>query len=503
MNRVSQRPLPDFGAALRGRRVIQAYAPRSLVAAAPDELDIAPQPFDLGVLMARLHNQLAPRAGAKGLTLRIDGQANLLGRLWVDAHRLEQVLATLLGNAIKFTDRGEIRLQLQTLMISPAVARLRFEVRDTGSGMSPKDLTGLLDPDPAADPCRHHPYDGMGQGLALSQHLVALMGGTLDAISQPGQGTAFGFELSLSRALATEQAPGSARSSPPLPGPRLAGLRVLVVDDSNITREVIAQALAVEGAESALANDGQEAIDRLKASPAAFDALLMDLQMPVMDGLTATRLIRGELGLTHLPIIALTAGVLPRQLEEARRAGFTEILAKPVKRERMAEVLRQWVPARPLPPGGRPPHLAVTPSGAGAPGQPLPALDQPARFPLIAGIDRERAKEIFCGNRSLFWKFIGDFAASSGGLVTEIRRDLAQGGRHDAGRRLHRLRGNAGGIGAMAVMRTASHLEEAIALGDTAWEPGLRLLDSQLSALVAAITEAGRPAPGPGRQPHP
>ena len=86
----------------------------------------------------------------------------------------------------------------------------------------------------------------------------------------------------------------------------------------------------MEGAESALANDGQEAIDRLKASPAAFDALLMDLQMPVMDGLTATRLIRGELGLTHLPIIALTAGVLPRQLEEARRAGFTEILAKPV-----------------------------------------------------------------------------------------------------------------------------------------------------------------------------
>ncbi|HSO78744.1 MAG TPA: response regulator [Chromatiaceae bacterium] len=266
---------------------------------------------------------------------------------------------------------------------------------------------------------------------------------------------------------------------------------------------MIAQALEVEGAESALATDGQEAIDRLKASPAGFDALLMDLQMPVLDGLAATRLIRGELGLTHLPIIALTAGVLPRQLEEARRAGITEMLAKPVKRERMAEVLRQWVPAKSLPPGARPPHLAMAPSGASAPGQPRPALDPASPFPLIAGIDRERAQEIFCGNRSLFLRFIEDFAARSGGLVAEIRRELARGDRADAARRLHALRGNAGGIGALAVMRTARHLEAALVEGDTAWEPGLRLLDSQLAALIAAITAAGRPAPGPGRQPHP
>ena len=511
MNRVSQGPLPDFGAALRSRRAIQAYSACGVVAAAPDELAIAPQPFDLGVLMARLHNQLGPRARAKGLTLRIDGQANLLGRVWVDARHLEGVLVHLLGNAIEFTDQGEVRLQLQTLMISPAVARLRFEVSDTGPGLSPEVLAGLLDPDPATAPRWRHRHDSPDQGLALTRHRVAAMGGTLGAVSQPGRGTTFGFELTLSRALATGPAPRRADPSPtpapPLPGPRLAGLRVLVVDDSNITREVIAQALEVEGAESTLATDGQEAIDRLKASPAGFDALLMDLQMPVLDGLAATRLIRGELGLTHLPIIALTAGVLPRQLEEARRAGITEMLAKPVKRERLAEVLRQWVPAKSLPPGARPPHLAMAPSGAGAPGQPRPALDpalDPAsRFPLIAGIDRERAQEIFCGNRSLFLQFIEDFAARSGGLVAEIRRELARGDRDDAARRLHALRGNAGGIGALAVMRAASHLEAALVEGDTAWEPGLRLLDSQLAALIAAITAAGRQAPGPGRQPHP
>ena len=121
-----------------------------------------------------------------------------------------------------------------------------------------------------------------------------------------------------------------------------------------------------------------------------------------------------------------------------------------------------------------------------APGQPIPALAQQPRFPLIAGIDRDRAQEIFCGNRTLFLKFIEEFGASSGGLVTGIRRDLARGGRDDAGRRLHKLRGNAGGIGAMAVIRKASRLEEAIAQGDADWEPGLRVLESQFTDLIAA-----------------
>ncbi len=487
MNRVSQHPSPDFGADLRGHRAIRADAEPGL--AAPSAPDLEPRPFDLGVLMARLHNRLGPRARAKGLTLWIDGQAHLLGPLLVDAGRLEQVLASLLDNAIHFTDQGEIRLQLQTLMIAPTRVRLRFEVSDMGSGMSPEVLTGLLDPAPTADPPWHPRYDGTG--LALSRHLVALIGGTLGAISQPGQGTTSGFELTLSRALAAEPEPRNAAQSLPLPGPHLPGLRVLVVDDSNITREVIAQALEVEGAQCALATDGQEAINRLRTRPNAFDVLLMDLQMPVMDGLTATRLVRSELGLTYLPIIALTAGFLPRQLEEARRAGITEILAKPVKRERMVEVLRQWVPEPTLPPGAWPDHLSMGPPGASAPGRPIPALAQQPGSPLIAGIDRERAQEIFCGNRALFLKFIEDFAANASGLVTGIRRDLARGRRDDAARRLHKLRGNAGGIGAMGVMLTASRLEEAIAQGNANLEPGLKLLESQFTDLIPAIADSG------------
>ncbi len=254
---------------------------------------------------------------------------------------------------------------------------------------------------------------------------------------------------------------------------------------------MIAQALEVEGAQCALATDGQEAINRLRTRPNAFDVLLMDLQMPVMDGLTATRLVRSELGLTYLPIIALTAGFLPRQLEEARRAGITEILAKPVKRERMVEVLRQWVPEPTLPPGAWPDHLSMGPPGASAPGRPIPALAQQPGSPLIAGIDRERAQEIFCGNRALFLKFIEDFAANASGLVTGIRRDLARGRRDDAARRLHKLRGNAGGIGAMGVMLTASRLEEAIAQGNANLEPGLKLLESQFTDLIPAIADSG------------
>ncbi len=456
------------------------------------------RPFDLGVLMARLHNRLGPQARAKGLTLWIDGQANLLGPLLVDAGRLEQVLAILIDNAIQFTDQGEIRLQLQTLMISPARVRLRFEVRDTGSGLSPDFLTRLLTPD-GWDARLAPRDDGTGQGLATSKRLIESMGGTLGAISQPGRGTTFGFELLLSRALTPASDPRSTAPLMPVPGRPLSGMRILVVDDSNITREVIAQALEVAGAQCALATDGQQAIQLLRAKPDAFDALLMDLQMPLMDGLTATRLIRGELGLTQLPIIALTAGVLPRQLEEARQAGITEILAKPVKRDRMAEVLRQWVPEPPLPPAGQPPRLFPVPPAARAPELPLPARDRQSPFPLIAGIDRQRAQEIFCGNRPLFLNFIAEFAASSGDLAGWIRQDLARGRGDDAARRLHKLRGNAGGIGALEVMRIASRLEEALDRGDQELElePGLGELESQLSILLAAIAQADRGASDP------
>ena len=170
------------------------------------------------------------------------------------------------------------------------------------------------------------------------------MGGTIGAESQVGEGSTFWFELPLPRAAegALEAAP--ARPAPPPTGPRLAGMRVLVVDDSAMNRDVAERALMLEGATVTLAADGRQAVELLTSRPTAFDALLMDVRMPVMDGLTATRLIRHELGLMDLPIIAFTAGVMTEEQQAARAAGANEVLAKPVDLERMTAVLLRWAP---------------------------------------------------------------------------------------------------------------------------------------------------------------
>lgn len=163
-------------------------------------------------------------------------------------------------------------------------------------------------------------------------------------VSEPGQGSTFWFEISLDRATEHDSLPINT-----LPGtqsgPRLNGLRVLAVDDNRINLFMLQRALELEGATVILASDGQQGLDALRASPRAFDVVLMDIQMPILDGLSATRTLRGEPELADLPVIALTAGVLAEEREAALAAGMSGFLAKPLDLEQMVAVLRAYVPA--------------------------------------------------------------------------------------------------------------------------------------------------------------
>ena len=309
------------------------------------QLRIDPRPFTVSAVLGHMESLFRMAAEAKGLALSIHGTPEHLGTLLGDSLRLEQVLINLLGNAIKFTQAGCIGLSVTPVVTDSTTARLRFEVRDTGIGIPPEVLAQLFQPFSQGDASITRRFGGTGLGLAISRRLIDLMAGKLGATSEVGQGSTFWFEIPFKRSKApepledtrvTEEAQSAA--------PQLAGLRVLAVDDSHLNLMVVERALKIEGASVSLAADGQQALQILKAQPHGFDIVLMDIQMPVMDGLTATREIRRDSALAKLPIIALTAGALPEEREAALSAGMNDFLAKPLDLKEMNTVLSAYLP---------------------------------------------------------------------------------------------------------------------------------------------------------------
>lgn len=490
---INREPLSQHQEDMLGR--IQA-AGQSLMGILNDILDLAKiesgflrldsRPFDLAALLTKLAGFFGPLARTEGVELRVASSAPPLGRLLGDGLRLEQVLNNLIGNAIKFTDQGEIVLKVDLLGATPSAVRLRFTVRDTGIGISPETLAHLFTPFTQGEQGNGRRFGGTGLGLTISKRLVELMGGEIGAESQPGMGSTFWFELPLEHAPALDR---ELAVRPPLADaaqPHLTGMRVLVVDDSAEHRDLMAQALIAEGASVTQASDGAQALDHLRTDPEACDLVLMDLQMPVIDGFTATRRIREELGLLMLPVIALTAGVLPEQRRAALEAGVDDILTKPIDLDQIGIKLWPW--AQHLPGDVAPPALPAAAQRVGFP--PLaraPAAKGPAEpFPDIPGINAAKASKVLAGDRVLFLKLLRGFVEEYADLIPTIREDLNQDLRDNAARRLHKLSGRCGYIGAMSILRQAQSLEEALLAGETDLGERLTDLEGQLESLIAA-----------------
>ena len=302
------------------------------------------QPFDLPSVLTHVGHLLQKSATDKGIALTVKPPAETLGGLTGDRLRLEQILLNLAGNAVKFTEQGRVDVEVRTLTENEESITLRFDVRDTGIGIANEALGRLFQPFAQADTSISRRFGGTGLGLVISRRLVNAMGGELQVSSEPGRGSLFWFELSFPfvpvAIMETEARPVAEKVSTATQ--RLTGLKVLAVDDSPINRMVVERALKVEGAHVTLATNGQEALDRLRAQPTQFDVVLMDIQMPVMDGLAATRVIRTELGQTSLPVIALSAGVLAEEQQQAIDAGVNDFLAKPMNLEQMTDMLLRY-----------------------------------------------------------------------------------------------------------------------------------------------------------------
>jgi len=280
---------------------------------------------------------LRPRAEARGIVLNFYADARLPAAVTGDPARLKQVLLNLLGNAIKFTERGEVALHVETVLSDREVALTRFRVRDTGIGMDAELRARLFQKFTQADSSMARRYGGTGLGLAISQQLVQRMGGEITVRSAPGKGSEFSFELSLPVAQAAEMvedAPAARRK--PLRG------RVLVVEDDQVNQRVIEWMLQRLGVEVVVTDNGLSAV--ALATEGNWSVILMDLQMPGVDGYEATRRIRQKLNGHPLPIVAVTANALPADRAASVAAGMDGFIAKPVKQDELRAMLERWLP---------------------------------------------------------------------------------------------------------------------------------------------------------------
>jgi CheY-like chemotaxis protein len=258
--------------------------------------------------------------------------------------RLKQVLINLCGNAVKFTERGRVELSVQLVDTRAGQVMLKFAVQDNGIGIAPENQARIFNGFTQAEASTTRRFGGTGLGLAISQKLIDLMGGRLELQSALGQGSCFYFTVALTVAADVAGAPkvhvaDSKTRDANLP--ILAGLRVLVAEDNFVNQQIARELLEGEGASVAVANHGQEALDLLEAADAVFDVVLMDMQMPVMDGLTATRVIRTRWSATALPIVAMTANAMDSDRQACLEAGMNEHVGKPFNMAHLVRVLLQ------------------------------------------------------------------------------------------------------------------------------------------------------------------
>jgi signal transduction histidine kinase/ActR/RegA family two-component response regulator len=298
------------------------------------KFQIAPAPTDLHALVRRCADLWAPQAEAAGLAFHLGVDASLPAIVVVDGARLSQILFNLLSNAVKFTAAGQVAMAVQTVASGQNRAVLRFRVSDTGRGIAPEVMPRLFDAFEQADPSISREFGGTGLGLAISQRLAGLMGGRITARSELGQGSVFDLVLDVQVTEGAEQSGPTEDAA----GAIRPDLRILVAEDNPVNRRIVEALLSPAGAALAFAGNGVEALEVLGTQ--AFDLVLMDIQMPVMDGVEATRRLRASGGPNaDVPVLALTANVLEEQLQAYRAAGMDGWTAKPVDAQHLLQAI--------------------------------------------------------------------------------------------------------------------------------------------------------------------
>ena len=442
--------------------------------------------FSLEACLITVQSIIQVKAAEQGLHFHLSVAPEVPAQLIGDPFRLAQVLINLLGNAVKFTDQGEVSLEVTAVPAGvDEPVRVTCSVRDTGIGMVAAQMEQLFQPFTQVDCTTTRRYGGTGLGLSISRRLVELMGGEIGVESEPGRGSVFTFTIPLGRG--TRQVESAKLLDPALVTATLRGCRVLVVEDNDLNRQVARELLERVGMEVTIVGDGREAVAAMTGAASRFDIVLMDLQMPVMDGYEATRLIREQWAPDRLPIIAMTASAGREKLEHCLQCGMNDQLTKPVMPDRLYACLMQWV--QPVAEPAVPPAVPRTCR--------TQRVDLPGSLP---GLDPNLGLAQLSGNAELYRRLIINFAHDSQGLGQQIRTSLTEPDLTHGRLLAHSLRGMAGTLAATALQAAAHDLETACVQGVAEQaELLLPLLETRLAEVLAtavllAAQEAARPA---------
>ncbi len=441
-------------------------------------LELDETDFLLQQVMARIQSQLNVSASNKGVSLTMALDPALLQPLRGDALRLGQVLTNLIGNAIKFTTQGEIIVRYNMLTTLDNNVNLRFEVQDSGVGMTPKEIAGLFQAFHQVDASTTRKYGGTGLGLTISKRLVELMGGEIGVDSQPGKGSTFWFSLTMG--VGTMAALEIADVHIDLTA--LSGARILVADDVLVNQLLATELLEMKGVLVTVANNGQEAVQLMLKQP--FDCVLMDMQMPVMDGLEATRQIRANPALARTCIIAMTANARHEDWLRCQEAGMNDFITKPIDPNKMyatlAKYLAEYLDVMPPKEVIRAERISET--------NLAPAAAVNAGDPSV--IDLSYMEQHWGSNRGKIIEYAKRFTLSMQDNMKEIEAALARGDLPALNGLGHSAKSSARTVGAMGYGKLSEALEHC-KNGD-ALEQARAIIEQMRPLLAKIVVEVDR-----------
>ena len=415
------------------------------------ELRISQGEFHLRNLLDDVINTFYNEAAEKDIKLLLVREKGVPEALLGDEVRLKQVLKNLVGNAIRFTGKGMVSITVSCIDKKEGKATIHFSIKDTGIGISDEGKEKIFLPYQQL----HETTRGVGLGLTISRQLVALMGGELNVKSELGKGSTFYFSINFeTKGYDSKELTGEPLK---LDFTDLQGLKVLVVEDDKGSRLLMQTILSNHKIRVECAENGKEAIEKVAST--SYDVVLMDMQLPELSGYEATKIIRQEMQLSGLPLIAITASAIVGDEQECLAAGADDYISKPISADDLLSTIKKWKII------GR----------------------EGLKTNEVVGIDVKVALERLRVGIDVFKQSLADFLESYGSIIEKIKDALIKQDKEMARTLLHTLRGAAVNIGANEVESFAKKLGEAIKSGTNKWESLLNDLDIALNSVLKSI----------------